>query len=57
LSAQVWEARAELAEFEANAEERTHALREAARLYRACGDHWLADQLEAQLPQEDAYEG
>jgi hypothetical protein len=49
LLAGVWQARVELAEFEANVEERMHALREASRLHRACGDHWLADRLEAQL--------
>jgi ATP/maltotriose-dependent transcriptional regulator MalT len=49
LLAGVWSARSELAEFETNMEERTHALGEATRLYRACGDLSLADQLEAQL--------
>jgi ATP/maltotriose-dependent transcriptional regulator MalT len=52
LLAGVWQARVELAEFETNAEERTHALREATRLYRACGDHWLADRLEARLQRQ-----
>ena len=41
--------RAEIATLEGDGAARERALREAARLYRACGDAWAAEQVEARI--------
>jgi adenylate cyclase len=50
----VEEARAEVAALEADGAAREQALREAARLHRACGDTWAAEQAEARIPATSA---
>jgi len=45
----VEEARAEIAALEGDGAARERALREAARLHRACGDEWAAEQAEARI--------
>jgi class 3 adenylate cyclase/tetratricopeptide (TPR) repeat protein len=46
----VEEARAEVAALSGDRAAREHALREAARLHRACGDTWAAEQAEGRIP-------
>jgi ATP/maltotriose-dependent transcriptional regulator MalT len=46
----VEETRAEIAALENDPDARERALREAARLHRACGDTWAAEQVEARIP-------
>jgi GrpB-like predicted nucleotidyltransferase (UPF0157 family) len=48
--AQLQEARAELAGLEGDPAAQERALREAARLHRACGDTWAAEQAEGRIP-------
>jgi hypothetical protein len=45
----VEEARAEVAALEGDRAARERALREAARLHRACGDAWAAEQAEERI--------
>jgi hypothetical protein len=50
----VEETRAELADCTGDRAARERALRDAARYYRACGDRWAAEQVDARLRTEAA---